>query len=88
MRIGFNLPHFGEHAHHPEGVAVFAREAVKMGADSLWVGDRLLALVHPEVHYPGSTAFPREFRPGSIHSRHWQWPSSSTPWSWPAASSI
>lgn len=43
MRIGFNPPQFGSHAHYPEGVAVFARQAEEMGADSLWVGDRLLA---------------------------------------------
>ncbi|WP_433560076.1 TIGR03619 family F420-dependent LLM class oxidoreductase [Pseudonocardia xinjiangensis] len=64
MRIGFNLPQFGSHAHHPEGVAKFARRAEEMGADSLWVGDRLLAPLEPEVNYPGTTAFPAEFRAG------------------------
>jgi probable F420-dependent oxidoreductase len=64
MRIGFNLPQFGSHAHHPEGIALFAREAEKMGAHSLWVGDRLLAPVDPVINYPGTTAFPQEFRAG------------------------
>jgi probable F420-dependent oxidoreductase len=62
MKIGFNLPQFGGHAHHPEGIALFAREAERMGADSLWVGDRLLAPLDPVVHYPGTVAFPQEFR--------------------------
>jgi probable F420-dependent oxidoreductase len=64
MQIGFNLPQFGTHAHHPEGVAVFARRAEEMGADSLWVGDRLLAPLEPEINYPGTPAFPEEFRAG------------------------
>ena len=62
MRIGFNLPQYGSHAHHPESIAVFARQAEEMGADSLWVGDRLLAPLEPEINYPGTTAFPEEFR--------------------------
>jgi probable F420-dependent oxidoreductase len=64
MKIGFNLPQFGNHAHHPEDVAAFARQAEKMGVDSLWVGDRLLAPLEPEINYPGTTAFPDEFRAG------------------------
>jgi probable F420-dependent oxidoreductase len=64
MQIGFNLPQFGTHAHHPEGLAVFARRAEEMGVDSLWVGDRLLVPLDPEVNYPGTTAFPEEFRAG------------------------
>jgi len=64
MRIGFNLPQYGSHAHHPDGIAAFARQAEQMGADSLWVGDRLLAPVEPEINYPGTTAFPDEFRAG------------------------
>ena len=62
MQIGFSLPQFGSHAHHPEGVAMFARQAEEMGADSLWVGDRLLAPLEPEIDYPGTTVFPKEFR--------------------------
>jgi probable F420-dependent oxidoreductase len=64
MKVGFSLPQYGAHAHCPEEVALFAREAERMGAHSLWVGDRLLAPVHPEVHYPGTTEFPKEFRAG------------------------
>ncbi|QUQ62856.1 TIGR03619 family F420-dependent LLM class oxidoreductase [Kutzneria sp. CA-103260] len=64
MRIGFNLPQFGSHSHRPEGIARFAREAEKLGADSLWVGDRLLAPVHPEINYPGEDGIPDEFRAG------------------------
>ncbi|MFI0814210.1 TIGR03619 family F420-dependent LLM class oxidoreductase [Streptomyces sp. NPDC021098] len=62
MRIGFTLPQFGELAHHPQHVARFAREAEALGADSLWVGDRLLAPVDPEVGYAGTDVIPPEFR--------------------------
>jgi len=62
MKIGFNLPNVGQHSHRPEGIALFAREAEKLGADSLWVGDRLLAPVRPEVNYPGEDGIPAEFR--------------------------
>ncbi|MGH3169125.1 MAG: TIGR03619 family F420-dependent LLM class oxidoreductase [Trebonia sp.] len=64
MKIGFNLPQFGSHAHHPEGIALFAREAERMGAHSLWVGDRLLAPLDPAISYPGAVGFPKEFRAG------------------------
>ncbi|GAA3055214.1 TIGR03619 family F420-dependent LLM class oxidoreductase [Pseudonocardia yunnanensis] len=64
MQIGFNLPQFGSHAHRPEGIAMFARQVEEMGADSLWVGDRLLAPLEPEINYPGTTSFPEEFRAG------------------------
>jgi probable F420-dependent oxidoreductase len=62
MKIGFNLPLDGEHAHRSEGIAVFAREAEKLGVDSLWVGDRMLAPVNPVISYPGAEGFPPEFR--------------------------
>ncbi|MET7760892.1 TIGR03619 family F420-dependent LLM class oxidoreductase [Streptomyces sp. NPDC005393] len=62
MRIGFALPQFGELAHHPEDIARFARRAEELGADSLWVGDRLLAPVHPTVGYAGTDTIPPEFR--------------------------
>ncbi|MGR3935483.1 TIGR03619 family F420-dependent LLM class oxidoreductase [Streptomyces sp. BRA346] len=62
MRIGFTLPQFGELAHHPQHAARFAREAEALGADSLWVGDRLLAPVDPKVGYAGTDVIPPEFR--------------------------
>jgi probable F420-dependent oxidoreductase len=62
MKIGFDLPHVGTHAHRPEGIALFAREVERLGADSLWVGDRLFAAVDPQVNYPGVDGIPAEFR--------------------------
>jgi len=62
MRIGFTLPQFGELAHHPQHVTHFARQAEALGADSLWVGDRLLAPVDPKVGYAGTDVIPPEFR--------------------------
>ncbi|AQW53591.1 TIGR03619 family F420-dependent LLM class oxidoreductase [Streptomyces violaceusniger] len=62
MRIGFALPQFGPLAHHPEDIARFARRAEELGADSLWVGDRLLAPVDPIVGYAGTDVIPPEFR--------------------------
>jgi probable F420-dependent oxidoreductase len=64
MKIGFNLPQFGQHSHRPEGIALFAREAEKLGVDSLWVGDRLFAPVNPQVNYPGEDGIPAEFGSG------------------------
>lgn len=61
MRIGFNLPQFGTQ-HHIEEVARFAREAEGLGADSLWVSDRLLAPVNPVIGYAGGDDFPAVFR--------------------------
>lgn len=62
MRIGFTLPQFGELAHHSQHAARFARQAEALGADSLWVGDRLLAPVDPKVGYAGTDVIPPEFR--------------------------
>ncbi|MCO8302852.1 MULTISPECIES: TIGR03619 family F420-dependent LLM class oxidoreductase [Streptomyces] len=62
MRIGFALPQFGPLAHHPEEIARFARRAEELGADSLWVGDRLIAPVDPSVGYAGTDVIPPEFR--------------------------
>ncbi|MFD8282860.1 TIGR03619 family F420-dependent LLM class oxidoreductase [Streptomyces solisilvae] len=62
MRIGFALPQFGPLAHHPEDIARFAHRAEELGADSLWVGDRLLAPVDPIVGYAGTDVIPPEFR--------------------------
>jgi probable F420-dependent oxidoreductase len=61
MRIGFTLPQFGALAHQPEQVAPFARQAEALGADSLWVADRLLAAVEPTVGYAGTDSIPPAF---------------------------
>ncbi|WP_017556619.1 TIGR03619 family F420-dependent LLM class oxidoreductase [Nocardiopsis baichengensis] len=62
MKLGFSLPQFGAAAHRPQDIARFARQAEEMGADSLWVGDRLLAAVDPLVGYGGGDTIPRQFR--------------------------
>jgi alkanesulfonate monooxygenase SsuD/methylene tetrahydromethanopterin reductase-like flavin-dependent oxidoreductase (luciferase family) len=62
MRIGFTLPQMGALAHYPQQVTRFARQVEELGADSLWVGDRLLAPVHPTVGYGGGdNPIPRAF---------------------------
>lgn len=62
MRIGFALPQFAPLAHQPDKVAWFAEAIEKhVGADSLWVGDRLLAPVEPTVGYGGGDTIPAEF---------------------------
>jgi probable F420-dependent oxidoreductase len=62
VQIGFTLPQMGSLAHYPREVARFARQAEQLGADSLWVGDRLLAPVNPTVGYGGGATIPRAFR--------------------------
>ena len=54
------MPQFGKSAH--SDLARFASTAEELGADSLWVGDRLLAAVHPTVGYAGSDTVPEQFR--------------------------
>lgn len=54
------MPQFGESAH--DDVARFASTAEQLGADSLWVGDRLLAAVNPTVGYAGGDTIPKQFR--------------------------
>lgn len=54
------MPQFGASAH--DDVARFASTAEQLGADSLWVGDRLLAAVHPTVGYAGGDTIPEQFR--------------------------
>jgi probable F420-dependent oxidoreductase len=54
------VPQYGESAH--DDVARFASTAEQLGADSLWVGDRLLAAVHPTVGYVGKDTIPEQFR--------------------------
>jgi probable F420-dependent oxidoreductase len=61
MKIGFTMPQVGAVAWQAPLAARYAHEAEHMGADSLWVIDRLLAPVHPEVGYNGSDTFPEEF---------------------------
>jgi probable F420-dependent oxidoreductase len=62
IRLGFALPQFGPLAGRGDQVAYFAAEAERLGASSLWVGDRLLAPVNPVVGYGGGPTFPPEFR--------------------------
>jgi probable F420-dependent oxidoreductase len=61
VKIGFSVPQFGGQAQDGAGVARFASEIEKAGADSLWVGDRLLAAVDPRVGYGASPTIPEEF---------------------------
>jgi probable F420-dependent oxidoreductase len=61
--LGFAVPQFGESAHLDVGeLARFASTAEQLGADSLWVGDRLLAAVNPTVGYVGTDTIPEHFR--------------------------
>jgi probable F420-dependent oxidoreductase len=62
MHIGFALPQFGALARQGDQVARFAERVEELGADSLWVGDRLLAPVNPVVGYGGGTTIPEVFR--------------------------
>ena len=57
------MPQFGESAQLDVGeLARFASTAEQLGADSLWVGDRLLAAVDPTVGYAGKDTIPDQFR--------------------------
>lgn len=58
--LGCALPQFGEAVY--SDLAQFASLAEGLGADSLWVGDRLLAAQNPRVGYRGSDTVPTEFR--------------------------
>jgi probable F420-dependent oxidoreductase len=61
--LGFAVPQFGESAHQDVGeLARFASTAEQLGADSLWVGDRLLSAVDPSVGYGGRDTIPEQFR--------------------------
>ncbi|HEY3753616.1 MAG TPA: TIGR03619 family F420-dependent LLM class oxidoreductase [Pseudonocardiaceae bacterium] len=62
IKLGFSLPQFGALASHGDRVAVFATEAERLGARSLWVGDRLIDPVDPTVGYGGGSTIPPEFR--------------------------
>ncbi|MFD9737411.1 TIGR03619 family F420-dependent LLM class oxidoreductase [Umezawaea sp. NPDC059074] len=61
MKIGFTLPQVGKVAWQAPQVARYAREAERLGAASLWVIDRLLSPVDPEIGYNGADTFPEEF---------------------------
>lgn len=65
MRIGFALPQFGDLA-GPDTIRAVAQHVEEIGADSLWVGERLLYPVAPEVPYPGSAdgSMPRSWQRG------------------------
>jgi alkanesulfonate monooxygenase SsuD/methylene tetrahydromethanopterin reductase-like flavin-dependent oxidoreductase (luciferase family) len=61
--LGFAVPQFGDSAHLNVGeLARFASTAEQLGADSLWVGNRLLAAVTPTVGYVGKDTTPAQFR--------------------------
>jgi probable F420-dependent oxidoreductase len=62
IRLGFSLPQFGALAGAATEVARFAAAAERLGAHSLWVGDRLLCPVEPTVGYGGGSTIPAEFR--------------------------
>lgn len=61
MQIGFTLPQMGALANEAARAARFAAEAERLGADSLWVGDRMLAPVNPSVGYMGGDGIPEVF---------------------------
>ncbi|WP_194814898.1 TIGR03619 family F420-dependent LLM class oxidoreductase [Nocardia sp. XZ_19_385] len=61
MKIGFSLPQLGAHAREAARIPEFAAAMEKAGADSLWVGDRLMAATDPKVGYAGSATIPPEF---------------------------
>jgi probable F420-dependent oxidoreductase len=67
--LGFALPQCGDllsRSSRPRSTADdlvrFASTAESLGAASLWVGDRLLAPVHPSVGYGGTDTMPPQFR--------------------------
>ncbi|MBP2327506.1 putative F420-dependent oxidoreductase [Kibdelosporangium banguiense] len=61
MRIGFSLPQVGAHAHHYDQLPAYAKAIEELGADSLWVSDRVLAPVNPTVGYAGTDEIPEAF---------------------------
>src|ERR1700683_3119444 len=63
MQVGFCLPQFGDQGRQADQVAWFAAEAERLGAHSLWVGDRLMAPVDPVVGYGGAGPLPGQFPP-------------------------
>ena len=53
MKVGVFLPQVGEYA-TKENILYIAKEAEKVGIDSLWVLDRLLWPMHPQTPYGGN----------------------------------
>ncbi|MET0235782.1 MAG: TIGR03619 family F420-dependent LLM class oxidoreductase [Kibdelosporangium sp.] len=62
MRIGFSLPQVGAHAHHYDKLPAYAKAIEDLGADGLWVSDRILAAVNPTVGYAGTDQIPEQMR--------------------------
>jgi probable F420-dependent oxidoreductase len=60
--LGFAVPQFGKSAR--ADLLRYAATAEDLGADSLWVGDRLLTPVDPSVGYAGRDTIPEQFRAG------------------------
>jgi probable F420-dependent oxidoreductase len=60
--VGFALPQFGDSVN--DDLAHFAITAEQLGADSLWVADRLLAAVEPVATHPAGMggALPAQYR--------------------------
>jgi probable F420-dependent oxidoreductase len=56
VKIGFGLPNFGIMGTR-DNILTLAREAEKLGFDSLWVGERLLYPTHPK-NLPGGAPWP------------------------------
>src|SRR5437870_2038934 len=62
MRFGFALPQAGS-AIGPEGLVTAAKRAEDLGFDSLWVLDRILWPVNPQVPYPaGDGSLPELYK--------------------------
>lgn len=61
MKIGFSLPQFGGQALQAALIPAYARELEEAGADSLWVGDRLIAPANPTIGYSGTDTIPAYF---------------------------
>ena len=63
MRIGYGLPISGAAA-GPESIAAVARRAEELGYDSLWVWERFLSPVNPQVPYIVSPdgSYPEAFK--------------------------
>jgi probable F420-dependent oxidoreductase len=62
MRIGFGLPQVGSFA-DPESLTKVARRAEELGFSSVWVFDRLLHPLQPQVPYPiGDGSLPDVYR--------------------------
>jgi probable F420-dependent oxidoreductase len=62
MKIGFSLPQNGAQNAQFATIPQYIKTLEDLGADSLWVSDRVLAPVHPTVNYPGTDGIPARFR--------------------------